>query len=99
MYAGITKDQGGFRFVDRKTQIDSLVIAAPEAGESALDLYRAVQSLPKRYGEVILLHYYQDMPVKEIANALGQSESSIYRRLEKARQMLKKTLERWEFNG
>ena len=88
-----------FRFVDRRTPIDSLILAAPEAGESAWDLYRAVQSLPKRYGEVILLHYYQDMTVREIADALGPSESSVDRRLEKARQMLKKTLERWEFNG
>ena len=60
-----------FRFVDRRTPIDSLILAAPEAGESAWDLYRAVQSLPKRYGEVILLHYYQERAKEFDANGDG----------------------------
>lgn len=88
-----------FRFVDRKTQIESLVIPAPEAGTEAKELYRAVQGLPRKYRELILLHYYQGMSVKEITDTLGLASTTVYRRMDKARQMLKKTLEGWDFNG
>lgn len=86
-----------FRFIDRSVSYDML----PERGESAEDtssqLYAAVQQLPMKYREVILLHYYQDLQVCEIAQALGLNVSSVYRRLDKAREKLKTKLERWDF--
>lgn len=39
------------------------------------------------------------MPVSDIASAFHLTQSSIYRRLDKAQQMLKKTLERWDSLG
>ena len=71
----------------------------PEAGMEAKQLYAAVQSLPQKYREVILLHFYQDMSVGEIAQTLHIAASSIYRRMKKAQQLLKKKLERWDFCG
>lgn len=86
-----------FRFVDRSVSYDML----PERGETIDDTHRhllhAVQQLPGKYREVILLHYYQDLQVSEIAKTLGLSESSVYRRLDSARQKLKTKLERGGF--
>ena len=52
--------------------------------------------MPHKYREVILLHYYQDLDAGEIAQILGVSLSSVYRRLETARTKLKNQLERRE---
>ena len=74
--------------------------AAPQADEETADaLYEAVRRLPDRERTVILLHYMQDMPVEEIAEALGLSPSAVYRRLETARRRLKQMLEGGDIHG
>lgn len=84
-----------FRFVDRKVTPDVAPLSC-EATQEAQCLFEAVQKLPGKYREVILLHYYQDMPAAEIAQALRLNPASVYRRLEKARQKLKQLIERGE---
>lgn len=88
-----------FRLVDKRDTLASLPELSCEANEDARYLYEQVCRLPQGYREVILLRYYQDMSATEIAAALGQNATTIYRRLERARQMLKCNLERWDFNG
>lgn len=88
-----------FRFVDRSTPIETLSLPEQDVSGEAKQLYAAIQTLPAKYREVILLHYYQEMPVSDIASAFHLTQSSIYRRLDKAQQMLKKTLERWDSLG
>lgn len=88
-----------FRFVDKHISIEELTLAMPEASDEAKELYTAVQSLPSKYREIILLYFYQDMSVDEIARVLHIAASSVYRRMNKAQQMLRKNLERWDFHG
>lgn len=85
-----------FRFVDRSVSFDMLPEQGEPIDETHIELYQAVMQLPAKYREVILLHYYQDMQAGEIACALGLSVSSVYRRLDKAREKLKTNLERWD---
>lgn len=61
-------------------------------------LTRAVMKLPYRYRETIMLHYFQDVPVNEIAVILNLKPGSVYSRLRRAQQMLKPMLERWYRN-
>ena len=49
----------------------------------------AVASLPEQYRIVIHLHYYEDMPVKHIAELLGVHEGNVKMRLTRARRLLK----------
>ena len=70
-----------FRFVDKRVPVEELALPMPEAGMEAKQLYAAVQSLPQKYREVILLHFYQGMSVGEIAQTLHIAASSIYRRM------------------
>lgn len=88
-----------FRLVDRRVPVEELALPAPQSGGTAGQLYAAVQSLPDAYREIILLRYYQDMSMGDIAQALRLTPSSGYRRLQKARQLLKRKLERGDFRG
>ena len=62
-------------------------------------LSRAIVLLPDKYKEVILLHYYQNMNVREIAQALGLAPSSVSNRLKKARERLRVLMERGSRHG
>lgn len=52
-----------------------------------------VERLPKRLRSVVLLHYYADLPVREVAAVLGKAEGSVKRALFDARARLHADLE------
>ena len=86
------KRKSWFRLRERAKPIDMTAIPMEDATEEARELYAAVQALPKKYREVILLYYYQDLTAQEIAAIFHQATGSIYHKLSVAQQMLKKTL-------
>ena len=88
-----------FRYVDRRVTPDALPIPAAEAEEDYADLAQAILLLPDKYKEVILLHYYQSMNTREIAQTLGLAPSSVSNRLKKARERLRALLERGNQHG
>lgn len=88
-----------FRYVDLRVTPDTLPIPAGEAEEDYEELAQAIVLLPDKYKEVILLHYYQNMNVRETAQALGLAPSSVSNRLKKAHARLKSLLERRDFHG
>lgn len=49
----------------------------------------AISRLPSADKEVILLYYYQELSVKQIAEVLGKRENTIIQRLHRARKRLK----------
>lgn len=51
-----------------------------------------VLKLPKKYRTVIHLFYYEDMSIKEIAEALGTKEGTVKSQLHRGRNMLKESL-------
>ena len=51
-----------------------------------------VMDLPDRYKQVILLHFFQGLTMQETADALGTSQATVSRRLEKAKELLKGSL-------
>lgn len=61
-------------------------------------LLNEVMALKPKYREVLLLYYYQDLKISEIAKVLGAPESTISVRLKRAREQLKSRLEGWEFD-
>ncbi len=52
-----------------------------------------VKELPEKYRRVIILHYYDSMPIKDISNILNISEAAVKKRLERARNILKERME------
>ena len=67
--------------------------AAEPFTEAEEALVTQVMQLPRKLREVILLYYYQDMTVTEIAVSLGISQSSVSGRLKRAREKLRALLE------
>ena len=68
----------------------------PETKKEELpyDLSKIVNTLPEKYKTIIILHYYDDMRIKDISNILKISESAVKKRLERARRFIKETIER-----
>lgn len=52
--------------------------------QDAADLASAIQQLPDKLKEVILLYYYQEMTMPEIARIVGVTPSMVSRRIKKA---------------
>lgn len=63
------------------------------ARQQASALYQAVLALPIKQRTVIVLYYYQDLSIKEIAKAMGTLEGTVKSRLFSARKQLRK---QWE---
>lgn len=56
-------------------------------------IVRAVMSLDAEEREVVILYYYQELRIKEIASIVGTSENAAGQRLSRARKKLRKILE------
>jgi len=57
--------------------------------EDSSILINSVFALPIKYREVILLHYYEGLSVKEIAEVLNKNENTVKTRLKRAREIIK----------
>ena len=84
-----------FRHIDRSAALDSLPEGSVPFTERDDTLMRAVMGLKPRLRAVVLLHDGQGLTAEETAQALGVARSTMYRRLEKAHQLLRKELEAW----
>ena len=65
--------------------------AAPGAAENEA-LADAIQRLPRRQLEAVLLYYWREMPVEDIAAALRVTVPAVYARLDRARKTLRRQL-------
>lgn len=73
--------------------------AAPERDEALSDLWWAVCSLPRDQRLAVLLYYYEDMPVAEIARTLGIAQGTVKSRLGRGRDRLRQMLREEEQYG
>lgn len=75
---------------------NDFVMNFPETKKEELpyDLSEIVNILPEKYKTIIVLHYYDDMKIKDISSVLKISEPAVKKRLERARNLLKKIIER-----
>ena len=65
--------------------------------EQQSELLEALLQLPIKYREVLLLHYYEDYKIREIADILQASESTVKTRLVRGRDKLKTLLVDFEW--
>ena len=78
-------------------ELDKLLAPAddPQVDDT---LPRAIMALPRPYREVIILHYYQELKVREIADILHINVSTVTARLSRARNMLRESLKGWYYD-
>lgn len=65
----------------------------PESSLNAKILAEKIAALPEIYSRVMLLKYLNDLSDKEIASALAISQPAVRKRLQRARELLKISLE------
>lgn len=86
-----------YRFVDKRITPDDLPLAQ-EIATDETDLMCEIMQLSPKLREAVLLYYWQEMGVQQIAELLEISQSSVSNRLRRARAQLKKQLERGQYD-
>lgn len=95
----INESKDLLRKKSRTTNVNEDVIDSLNYNDDNIDNIRLkklpmlVKQLPEKYKVVIILHYYDSLPIKDMTKILHLSENAIKKRLERARNMLKKELE------
>jgi RNA polymerase sigma-70 factor (ECF subfamily) len=56
--------------------------------DELLDLRMAVHSLPRRQQEAVVLHYLSDLPVEDVARAMGTAPGTVKAHLNRAREAI-----------
>jgi len=88
-----------YRFVDRRVTLDSLPLPVSPPSEEHIALTTQIMKLPQKLMEAVLLYYYQNLNIREIARITGITPSAVSNRLVKARTRLKDALEGGEGHG
>lgn len=87
------------RHHDRRITPEDIPQAVAMPLEEDLDILWDIMQLPPKLKEVILLYYWQDMNVSEMAQSLGIAQSTVTRRLQHAREALRTVLDRRGHDG
>ena len=81
-----------FRIIDRRVSLEDLPEPAFSPREEESEMMSAILSLPEKSREVILLYYYHNMTLQEIADTFGISQPAVSKRLKTAQERLKTML-------
>lgn len=78
----------------QRTAVEALVLSS-RSSVDAVDggLLDAVRRLPKAQSEVVLLHYFADLPIDEVARLTRRPLGTVKRRLHEARALLHAAIE------
>ena len=87
------KRSAWFRHLDRRITLEDLPEPSVQPAESAVELTMEIMRLPRKFREIILLYFYQQMTTREIAEILHIPQSTVATRLKKAREKLRVSLE------
>ncbi len=79
-------------FRRRAVPLDSLTEQAALLPQDDKDVLEAVLSLPKKYKDVVYLHYYEEYTAPQISQILGKNVNTIYTLLTRSKQILKEKL-------
>ena len=85
-----------FRLINRHISLDDLPEPVSDPQDIDFCLMTAVLDLPIKQRQVILMYYYHNLTVQEIAEALGISQPAVSKRLKLARDKLRTVLREGE---
>ena len=78
--------------LEQATGDDQPVVAAMESEETRQEVHQALVDLPDDYQEVLVLKYFEEMPVLKISKVMGRSPKSVEGLLSRARKALRTNL-------
>ncbi len=80
----------GFTTSEEKTAVMDGTVSPEEP--DYFELHRAIDNLPEKLRITVILFYFQDMDINEVAQTLRIPSGTVKSRLNKARQLLKEVL-------
>ena len=86
-------------FRSRTTSLDEIMELPSALPAENKEVLEAVLSLPKKYRDVVYLHYFEDYTAPQIGNILGKNVNTVYTLLTRSRQMLREKLGGDEYEG
>lgn len=79
-------------FRSRTVSLDQLMEQPGQFLEDHREVLEAVISLPRKYREVIYLHYYEGYTAPQISEILGKNTNTVYTLLARSKNLLKERL-------
>ena len=73
--------------------LDEWMEQPQESSQGTGEVLEAVRSLPRKYRDMVYLHYYEGYTAAEIAKILRKNVNTVYTLLTRSRQLLKEELE------
>ena len=86
------------KHISRTVALDQLAEPSEYFSEDAVAVNLEIARLPVKLREAVLLYYYQNMGIEEVAEALGIAVSSASERLKRAKEKLRYALREAYFN-
>ena len=86
------------KHISRTVTLDQLAEPSESFSEDAVAVNMEIARLPVKLREAVLLYYYQNMKIEEVAAALGIGISSASERLKRAKEKLRIALKEVYFN-
>ena len=83
-----------WRHIDHSAPADGIQIAEPDP--AGREILTRVKELPFRERQIVILHFWNRMTLRDIADTLGMSPSTVFREMEKAKKRLKLEMEEEE---
>ncbi|MBE6867360.1 MAG: sigma-70 family RNA polymerase sigma factor [Ruminococcus albus] len=74
-------------------EFDADTLISPEENSGESELWQAVCRLKEKYRLPLYLHYFEEIPIMDIAKVMNLSEGAVKMRLKRAREKLKAVLE------
>ena len=87
-----------WKHIDASAVLNNIPSSRIEADQQDDTLLAEIMKLSPKYREVILLYYYQDIKVRDIAKILDTPETTISVRLRRARGKLKLKMKGWYYD-
>ena len=88
----ISKNMLLLRIKHRTVDINELEYVG--AAEEDKDVFEAIMRLPVKFKIVMILHYIEGYPTKDISKMIKLSDEAVRKRLQKGRELLKLEIER-----
>jgi RNA polymerase sigma-70 factor, ECF subfamily len=73
---------------EMESRIDGLVASGMDQADQRLDVARSIARLSRRQREVVVLFYFADLTVREVAGALSMNEGAVKGALHRARESI-----------
>ncbi len=79
-------------FNHREKSVESNIVEK----ENQERIFETVLSLPIKFREVVILHYYEDLSINEMSELLAVNSNTVKTRLYRARKLLGSNLKEWQ---